>query len=102
MWACPVAHSCPTFAGPVECSPPGSSVYGILQARIPERVAISFSGDLPTQGLNPQSLPSPASAGEFFTTSTTREAQEPEEGEEGGSQNFRDPGRIPGGKGLKS
>ena len=29
--------------GPMDCSPPGSSVYGILQARIPEWVAISSS-----------------------------------------------------------
>ena len=36
-----VAHSCPTLYGPVDCSTPGSSVYGISQARIPERVAIS-------------------------------------------------------------
>ena len=36
---------------PYDCSPPGSSVHGILQARILERVAISFSrGILPTQG----------------------------------------------------
>ena len=27
----------------MDCSPPGSSIHGILQARIPERVAISFS-----------------------------------------------------------
>ena len=32
---------------PVDCSPPGSSVHGILQARILEWVAIPFSGDLP-------------------------------------------------------
>ena len=31
------------FWDPVDCSPPGSSVYGILQARILERSAISFS-----------------------------------------------------------
>ena len=38
-----VAQSCPTFCDPMDCSPPGSSVYGILQARILEWVAISFS-----------------------------------------------------------
>ena len=38
-----VAQSCPTLCDPMDCSPPGSSVYGILQARILERVAISFS-----------------------------------------------------------
>ena len=34
-----VSRSC----DPMDCSPPGSSVHGILQARILERVAISFS-----------------------------------------------------------
>ena len=38
-----VAQSCPTFCDPMDCSPPGSSVHGILQARILEWVAISFS-----------------------------------------------------------
>ena len=36
-------QSCPTLCDPMDCSPPGSSVYGILQARILEWVAISFS-----------------------------------------------------------
>ena len=38
-----VAQSCPTLCHPMDCSPPGSSVRGILQARILEWVAISFS-----------------------------------------------------------
>ena len=38
-----VARSCPTLCDPVDCSPPGSSVHGIFQARILEWVAISFS-----------------------------------------------------------
>ena len=38
-----VAQSCPTLCYPMDCSPPGSSVHGILQARILEWVAISFS-----------------------------------------------------------
>ena len=38
-----VAKSCPTLCDPVDCSPPGSSVHGILQARILGWVAISFS-----------------------------------------------------------
>ena len=37
------AQSCPTLSDPKDCSSPGSSVHGILQARILERVAISFS-----------------------------------------------------------
>ena len=36
-------QSCPTFREPVDCSPPGSSVHGTLQARILEWAAISFS-----------------------------------------------------------
>ena len=36
-------QSCPTLCDPVDCSPPGSSVHAILQARILEWVAISFS-----------------------------------------------------------
>ena len=38
-----VAQSCLTLCDPVDCSPPGSSVHGILQARILEWVVISFS-----------------------------------------------------------
>ena len=38
-----VAQSCPTLCDPVDCSLPGSSVHGILQARILEWVADPFS-----------------------------------------------------------
>ena len=38
-----VTQSCPTLCDPVDCSLPGSSVHGILQARILEWVAISSS-----------------------------------------------------------
>ena len=38
-----VAQSCPTLCDPIDGSPPGSSVPGILQTRILEWVAISFS-----------------------------------------------------------
>ena len=37
------AQSCPTLWDPMDCSPPGSSVHGILQARILEWVAIPSS-----------------------------------------------------------
>ena len=43
---------CLTFCNPMDCSPPGSSVHGILQARILEWVAISFSRDLSKPGIN--------------------------------------------------
>ena len=36
-------QSCPTLCGPIDGSPPGSPVFGILQARTLEWVAISFS-----------------------------------------------------------
>ena len=38
-----VAQPCPTLFDPIDCSPPGSSVHGILQARVLEWVAIFFS-----------------------------------------------------------
>ena len=48
-----VTQSCPTlFATPMDSSPPGSSVHGILQARILEWVAISFSRGSSLPGSN--------------------------------------------------
>ena len=48
-------QSCPTLCSPMDCSPPGSPVHGILQARILEWVAVpSSKGLFPTQGLNPR------------------------------------------------
>ena len=40
--------SCPTLCNPMDCSPAGSPVHGILQARILEWVAISLSSKLYT------------------------------------------------------
>ena len=37
-----VAKSCPTLSDPMDCSPPGSSVHGIFQARVLEWGAIAF------------------------------------------------------------
>ena len=46
-------QSCPTLCSPMDHSLPGSSVHGILQARILEWVAIpSSQGIFPIQGLN--------------------------------------------------
>ena len=39
-----VAQLCPTLCDPMDCSPPGSSVYGTFQARVLEWGAIAFSG----------------------------------------------------------
>ena len=52
----------------MNCSLLGSSVHGILQARILEWVAISSYRDLPVSGTEPASLVSTALAGGFFTT----------------------------------
>ena len=38
-----VAQSCPTLCDPIDCGSPGSSVHGILQARILQCIAIPFS-----------------------------------------------------------
>ena len=38
-----VAQSCPTPSNPIDCSPPGSSLHGIFQARVLEWGAIAFS-----------------------------------------------------------
>ena len=67
----PVTQPCPTLFDPMDCSPPGSCVHRISQARILEQVAISFSRDFPNPGIEPASLVSPALAGGFFTTSAT-------------------------------
>ena len=51
---CLVSKSRPTLCSPVDCSPPGSSVHGILQTRLLEQVAIPFSrGLFSNQGSNP-------------------------------------------------
>ena len=51
--------SCLTVYNPVDCSPPGSSVHGILQARILEWLPLPTPGNLPNPGIEPASLASP-------------------------------------------
>ena len=50
-----VAQSCPTLCDPMDCSLPGSSVRGILQARVLEWVALPSSGDILDRGTEPRS-----------------------------------------------
>ena len=38
-----IAQSCPTLSDPMDCTPPGSSIHGIFQARVLEWGAIAFS-----------------------------------------------------------
>ena len=65
---CLVAQSCPTLCDPMDYSPQGSPVYGIIPARILEWAAISSS----RRSSNPETesmIPAaPALAGRFFTT----------------------------------
>ena len=62
-------QSCPTL-----CDPPGSSIHGIFQARILKWDTISSSRVSSWPRDRTPSLVSPALAGEFFTTNTTRVA----------------------------
>ena len=62
-------QSCLTLCDPMDYSLPGSSVHGLLQARILEWVAMLFS-----RGFSQPKDPSPALTDRFFTTSTTWEA----------------------------
>ena len=59
----------PTLCDPPDCSPPSSSVHGILQVRVLTWVAMPPCRDLPYPGVKPMSLASltsPALAGRFF------------------------------------
>ena len=68
---------CLTLCDPVDCSPPGSSVHGILQARILECVAFPFSrGSSRPRDRAHVSYVS-CIAGGFFTSRATRETQQP-------------------------
>ena len=51
----------------MDCSPPGSPVHGISQARILEWAAMPSSRDLPDPWVKPASLVSSGLAGRFFT-----------------------------------
>ena len=66
-----VSQPCLTLSNPVNCSPSGSSVHGILQARILEWVSISFSRGFshPRDWTHVSSI-----AGRFLTNWATREA----------------------------
>ena len=66
-----VAQSCPTLCDPMDCSPPGSSIHGIFQARVLEWVAISFlrGSSQPRDGTQVSHI-----AGRRFTIWATREA----------------------------
>ena len=66
--------SCLILCDPVDCSPPGFSVHGILQARYWSQLLFSTPGELPDPEMEPVVLTSPSLVGGFFTTSATCEA----------------------------
>ena len=68
-----VTQSCPTLWDPMDCSPPGSSVHRILQARTLEWGAISFS----RRSFQPRNRTQVSViAGRFFTNWAKRKAVE--------------------------
>ena len=70
-WVVKVAQLSPTLCDPMDCSPPGSSVHGILQARVLEWVAMPFSRG--SSQLRDRTQVS-CIAGDFFTVWAAREA----------------------------
>ena len=50
-----VVQLCLILSDLMDCSPPGSSVHGILQARILEWLPFPSPGDLPNPGIKPRS-----------------------------------------------
>ena len=58
LWIHAQSFQCPTLCDPIDCIPQGSSVHGVLQARILEWVAVPSSRDLP--------LPISTSASKIF------------------------------------
>ena len=70
---CSCAQLCPILCDPMDCSPPGSSVHGILQARTLEWAAISFFGGSSWPRVRTHIS---CIVGGFFTVWAIREAQE--------------------------
>ena len=68
--SCSVAQSCPALCDRIDHSPPGSSVNGILQARILEWISTPFSRG----SSGPKDWTQVSVAGRFFTLWVTREA----------------------------
>ena len=65
VWS--AAQACPALSDPMDCGQPGASVHEILQARMLEWDAISFSRGSSDPGIKPGSLAFRALAGRFFT-----------------------------------
>ena len=55
LWSRCITQLCLTLCDPMDCSPPGSSVHGILQARKLEWLPFPSPGDLPNPRIEPES-----------------------------------------------
>ena len=64
-----VAQLCPTLCDPMNCTPPGSSVPGVSQARYWSGLPFPSPGDLPDPGIEPKS---PVLADGLFTAKPLR------------------------------
>ena len=82
-------QSCPALCDPIDCSPSGSSVHGILQQEYWSGWPHPSPGDLPDPGIEPTSLTSPALAGGFSTTSVTQEVLTGHNVDENKMNNFK-------------
>ena len=76
LWVWAKSLQSTTPCDPMDCSPPDSSVHGILQAKILKWAATPSSRDLPKPGIEPTSSVSPALQGRFFTIEPRGEAPE--------------------------
>ena len=63
------AQVCLTHCSPIDCRPSGSSVLELSRQEYWSGLPFLIPGDLPNPGIKLVSLPSPALAGGFFTTS---------------------------------
>ena len=68
-------QSCPTLCNSMNCSLPGSSVHGILQARILSGLPFPPPGDLPDPGIEPASPEAPALQADSYCWTTTEALQ---------------------------
>ena len=66
---------CLTLCDPMYCTPPGSSVHGILQARILEGVAMPSSRDLPHPGIELESPAAPVLQADSLSLSHRESSQ---------------------------
>ena len=70
---CPAcAQPWPTLGNRMDCSPPGSSVHGMSQARILQWIPFPPLGDLPDPGIEPTFSAPLALGGRFFTAESPR------------------------------